>query len=121
VSRLRLAGRADLIFLVDSSASVGATNFRDEIRFIRKLLADFTVSADDARVALVTFSSVDKVVTRVDQLRDGGDKCTLMLEDFPAVDYEGGGTYTLGALRRAQEILSVSVRATAPAPNSAPP
>ena len=40
---------ADLVFLVDSSASVGATNFYNEIKFIRKLLADFTVSQNTTR------------------------------------------------------------------------
>jgi len=72
-------------------------------------LADFTVSPDAARVAIVTYSSVDRVVTRVDQLSgNSGDKCTLMIRDIPDIDYEGGGTYTLGALRRAQEILQVT-------------
>ena len=37
VSRLRAAEQADLFFLVDSSASVGADNFFDEIKFIRRV------------------------------------------------------------------------------------
>ena len=43
-------GEADLVFLVDSSASVGAETFYNEIKFIRKLLADFTVSENTTRV-----------------------------------------------------------------------
>ena len=35
--------RVELVFLVDSSASVGAENFFNELKFVRKLLADFTV------------------------------------------------------------------------------
>ena len=37
VSRLRGRAEADLVFLVDSSASVGADNFRNEIKFVRKV------------------------------------------------------------------------------------
>jgi von Willebrand factor type A domain len=51
---------ADLVFLVDSSASVGADNFYNEIKFIRKLLADFTVSMNTTRVVVITYSSVNQ-------------------------------------------------------------
>ena len=37
MSRLRGRAEADLVFLVDSSASVGADNFRNEIKFVRKV------------------------------------------------------------------------------------
>ena len=37
VSRLRGRAEADLVFLVDSSASVGADNFHNEIKFVRKV------------------------------------------------------------------------------------
>jgi CUB/sushi domain-containing protein len=48
------------VFLVDSSASVGADNFYNEIKFIRKLLADFTVSMNTTRVVVITYSSVNQ-------------------------------------------------------------
>lgn len=56
--------KIDLVFLVDSSSSVGKTNFLSEIKFVKKVLADFTVSFNHTRVAVVTFSSVGKVVSR---------------------------------------------------------
>ena len=54
--------KVELVFLVDSSASVGAENFFNELKFVKKLLADFTVSTEAARVAVVTFSSKNRVV-----------------------------------------------------------
>ena len=39
VSALRSQQGADLVFLVDSSASVGSQNFYNEIKFIRKVRA----------------------------------------------------------------------------------
>lgn len=52
-------------FLIDSSSSVGKTNFLSEIKFVKKMLGDFTVSLNHTRVAIVTFSSQGKVVSYV--------------------------------------------------------
>lgn len=94
----------DLVFLVDESSSVGATNFLSELRFVRKMLSDFPVAPEDTRVALVTFSSKTHVVTRVDHIsapKSHQHKCSLFNKEIPAINYRGGGTYTKGAFQRA--------------------
>lgn len=55
--------KIDLVFLIDSSSSVGKSNFQSEIKFVKKVLADFTVSYNNTRVGIVSFSSVGKVVS----------------------------------------------------------
>ncbi len=124
VTRIRGGGRgrqqqqqqqnkAELVFLVDSSASVGATNFYNEIKFIRKLLADFTVSVNTTRVVIITYSSVDRVTRQVDQVSlpsEAHHKCRLLEREIPAITYDSGGTYTLGALRQALEVLQFGGR-----------
>ncbi|XP_065290015.1 sushi, von Willebrand factor type A, EGF and pentraxin domain-containing protein 1-like [Dermacentor albipictus] len=108
VSKLRSAPRAELVFLVDSSASVGAENFVNELRFVRKLLADFTVSHDRTHVALVTFSSKKKVVREVDHITAPSaenHKCALHNRQLAGARYSGGGTFTLGAMKEAMDIL----------------
>lgn len=55
--------KIDLVFLVDSSSSIGKKNFKSEIKFVKKVLADLTVSYNYTRVAIVTFSSAGKVVS----------------------------------------------------------
>lgn len=105
VAKLRSTARAELVFLVDSSASVGAGNFLNELRFVRKLLADFTVSLDATRVALVTFSSKKRVLREVDHITrptDTNHKCLLLNTQLAHVKYAGGGTFTLGAVLEAQ-------------------
>jgi CUB/sushi domain-containing protein len=57
------------VFLVDSSASVGADNFESELKFVRKLLADFTVSENATRVSVIAYSSPDSVVMFVKYLK----------------------------------------------------
>ena len=94
----------DLVFLVDESSSVGASNFLSELRFIRKMLSDFPVAPENTRVALVTFSSKTHVVTRVDHIsspKSHQHKCSLFNKEIPAINYRGGGTYTKGAFQKA--------------------
>ncbi|KAG8226943.1 hypothetical protein J437_LFUL004661, partial [Ladona fulva] len=102
--------RVELVFLVDSSASVGTENFFNEIRFVRKLLSDFTITSEAVRVALVTFSSKHRIIRHIDHLKPDpsgikNHKCSLMQEELPRITYTGGGTYTLGAMLEAEAIL----------------
>lgn len=53
----KTSGKLDLIFLIDSSSSVGESNFKSELKFVKKLLSDVTVDYDHTRVAIITFSS----------------------------------------------------------------
>ncbi|XP_067257601.1 sushi, von Willebrand factor type A, EGF and pentraxin domain-containing protein 1 isoform X4 [Chanodichthys erythropterus] len=104
-------GCLDLVFLVDESSSVGASNFGSELRFVRKLLSDFPVAPEATRVALVTFSSKSHVVTRVDYVsapKAHQHKCSLFSKAIPSITYRGGGTYTRGAFQRAAQILRQS-------------
>lgn len=100
-------GQVELVFLVDSSASVGIENFFNELKFVKKLLADFTVAPDATRVAIITFSSKHRVELNVNQLDNSiagkhHHKCALLNEDLPKITYVGGGTYTKGAFELAK-------------------
>ncbi|XP_052833673.1 sushi, von Willebrand factor type A, EGF and pentraxin domain-containing protein 1 [Octopus bimaculoides] len=98
--------QVELVFLVDNSGSVGHHNFFNEIKFVRKLLADFTVDQNTTRVAVVTFSSKTKIIKNVDFLTDptaDNHKCSLLEDYLPRIRYLGGGTFTLGAFRIANE------------------
>lgn len=57
--------KMDIIFLIDSSSSVGKSNFRSELRFVIKFLSDFNVSYNYTRVSIVTFSSQQKIVSNL--------------------------------------------------------
>ena len=62
--RRTVNSKVELVFLVDESSSVGAANFDNELKFVKKLLADFTVDIYTTRVAVVTFSSPSRHATR---------------------------------------------------------
>lgn len=55
--------KLDLIFLIDSSSSVGENNFHSEIKFVKKLLSDITVDYNHTRIAIITYSSNESVVS----------------------------------------------------------
>lgn len=58
------AGGLDLVFVFDSSASVGNTNFKKGITFAKTIIDEFGISTSPmgTRVAVVTFSSTAKVI-----------------------------------------------------------
>lgn len=105
--------KIDMVFLVDSSSSVGKENFRNEISFVKRLLSDFNVSFNYTRIALITFSSRSKIFTHINQISkisEDNDKCMLLNYQIPNITYTGGGTNTHGALVKAKDILEHSKR-----------
>lgn len=118
--------KIDMVFLVDSSSSVGKENFANEISFVKRLLTDFNVSFNYTRVALISFSSRSKIVSKtcyilylqtslhwicfkityIDQISKASienDKCVLLNQQIPNITYSGpGGTNTFLALLRAK-------------------
>ncbi|KAL3867863.1 hypothetical protein ACJMK2_040709 [Sinanodonta woodiana] len=108
--RMSTNKQIDLIFLVDSSTSVGKNNFIEEVKFVKKLLSDFTVDTNHTRVSVITFSSRERVTRQIDYLNDETSrdrhKCSLLEEDLPKITYSGGGTFTLGAFLEAKRVLN---------------
>ena len=79
--------------------------------FVFQLLADFTVSLNTTRVVVITYSSVDRVIRQIDHISRPGPqfhKCHLLEVEIPGLTYNSGGTYTLGALMQAVEVLQFS-------------
>ncbi|XP_055886163.1 sushi, von Willebrand factor type A, EGF and pentraxin domain-containing protein 1-like [Biomphalaria glabrata] len=98
----------ELVFLIDSSGTVGRSYFYEEVRFVRYLLSDFTVDVNTTRVSVITFSSPNKIFRYIDYLSypdQENHKCRLLTEDIPQVDYTPGGTHTLGAFLEAEKVL----------------
>ncbi|GAB0087495.1 sushi, von Willebrand factor type A, EGF and pentraxin domain-containing protein 1 [Sergentomyia squamirostris] len=101
--------KLDVVFLVDSSSSVGRRNFMSEVKFVKKLLSDFPVSMNFTRVAVVQFSSHGRIHRHIDQIstpKRDNDKCMLVNHEILKLRFIGGGTFTYGALREAREVLS---------------
>ncbi|XP_015834822.1 sushi, von Willebrand factor type A, EGF and pentraxin domain-containing protein 1 isoform X1 [Tribolium castaneum] len=101
--------KLELIFLIDGSSSVGETNFRSELKFVKKLLSDVTVDYNHTRVAIATFSSsVSKNIDQISDPRKENNKCFLLSKLLSKIEYTGGGTNTLKAFEVAKEIFTQS-------------
>ena len=49
--------KADIHFLIDSSVSVGQTNFDKQLDFVKKFAEEFHIGADAVRIGVTTFGS----------------------------------------------------------------
>ena len=101
-------GQSELVFIIDSSKSVGDSNFRLMVGFVRLMLAGFEVDVNHTRVSVITYSSPSRVHRHIDYLkpnvRDGHDmrnKCSVK-NDINKIPYDGGQTYTLGGFLEGQ-------------------
>ena len=52
-----MPGKVDLLFVLDRSGSIGLSNFKQAILFIKALLKYFSISAGTTRVALISYST----------------------------------------------------------------
>ncbi|XP_034934877.1 sushi, von Willebrand factor type A, EGF and pentraxin domain-containing protein 1-like [Chelonus insularis] len=103
--------QVEIIFLVDSSSSVGLDNFNNEINFVRKLLSDLNIEPSATRVSLITFAGKGMIFRVVDQITNTAiisNKCNLLNDGLKNIKWTGGGTYTRGALLEAFSILRTS-------------
>lgn len=86
----------DLVFVLDSSVSVGKKDFEEGIAFVKELTNLFTISKKDTRVGLVTFGTYPTTNFKLYRYTSKED----VLKALDAVPYRQGGTYIGRALYR---------------------
>ena len=76
---------ADIVFMVDSSASVGIPNYQKEKEFVKSLARLVNVTSEKSRVAVIAYSRSTIPVVRFDgyQSLDDLDK---KVDDMPLLD-----------------------------------
>ncbi|XP_046370521.2 collagen alpha-4(VI) chain-like isoform X2 [Haliotis rufescens] len=86
---------ADILFLLDASASEGTNNFDKQLNFIKNFTKDFTIGPDAVQIALATFSTT---TTPAFWFNDY-DTSTDLMNAIDKVKYLGGNTHTESALK----------------------
>ncbi|XP_039259105.2 A disintegrin and metalloproteinase with thrombospondin motifs gon-1-like isoform X1 [Styela clava] len=84
----------DLVFIVDSSSSIGLQNFETIRKFIKDIIIEFNVGYDSAMFGLIMFN---RDVNEVFQLQDYDEKSEV-IEAIDGLPYSGSGTRTGKAL-----------------------
>ncbi|XP_061188085.1 cartilage matrix protein-like [Saccostrea echinata] len=82
--------KADIVFLLDSSGSVGETNFAFLTSFIGDLISDFNIGPEFIQVGLVTYET--SVSNHFDLNQYATKEALINATDN--VSYKGGWTYT---------------------------
>ncbi|XP_070554253.1 sushi, von Willebrand factor type A, EGF and pentraxin domain-containing protein 1-like [Ptychodera flava] len=100
-----IGNESDVVFLLDGSGSISKSHFYLEINLIRQMSSIFSISKDDVRVAVATYSDFTK--RNIDYISSsiGKNKCSL-LDELNQIAYPRGGTNTKEALLEALVILS---------------
>ncbi|XP_060561222.1 collagen alpha-1(XII) chain-like [Ruditapes philippinarum] len=94
---------ADIVFVLDSSDSEGADNFKTEVDFVYDFAAQFSIGANNVQFSVVTFSSD----IRNDFFFNKHHHRHTVLQAIRNIQYMGQGTNTSGALNfvRTQSLL----------------
>ncbi|XP_048008942.1 collagen alpha-1(XXVIII) chain-like isoform X2 [Megalobrama amblycephala] len=91
----------ELVFVIDSSESVGPENFEVIKDFVNTLIDHMSVSPEVTRVGVVLYSHINRVVTSIqDRLTHEEVKAAVR-----RMTYIGEGTYTGSGIRKANEMF----------------
>ncbi|KAK2921474.1 hypothetical protein Q8A73_000959 [Channa argus] len=96
----------DLVFVIDSSESVGPENFELVKDFVIALIDQMTVSQEASQIGVVLYSHVDMVVTNLQQ-RSTSNDVKAAIRNMP---YLGEGTFTGSAIHRVKQLFQASRR-----------
>ena len=55
----------DLVILMDSSGSIGLSNFRKEIRFVKSIIENLEINQNASRVSIIRYSNNAEVITHL--------------------------------------------------------
>ncbi|XP_041376891.1 uncharacterized protein LOC121389362 [Gigantopelta aegis] len=92
-------GRADIVFLLDSSTSVGKSNYEHLEDFLKHIVSRLPVGRDLVHVGMMQFSSYPSQEFPLDMYKDR----VSVLKAIDGLQYMGGGTNTADALKYMRE------------------
>lgn len=94
----------ELVFVIDSSESVGPDNFNVIKDFVNAVVDRTTVSWNATRVAVVLYSNINVVVVSLKQ-EATADEVKSAINDM---NYLGEGTYTGSAIQKANQVFEAA-------------
>jgi len=103
----------DLLFIVDSSSSIGEANWATMVNWLNTAASLFTIGQDFTRIAMVTYNNNQVARMFFNEV----ESIEQFQEKVDAIVYEGRGTRTASAIRfSAAEMLSAAAGRRAFAP-----
>ena len=90
---------ADILFIVDSSGSVGASNFQKTLGFIQNMTNGFNVGPHDIQIGMITFDTKPYLQFHLNKFHNKNN----VINAVGHTQYTKGGTYTHLALKYASD------------------
>ncbi|XP_060600216.1 uncharacterized protein LOC132753729 isoform X4 [Ruditapes philippinarum] len=90
---------ADIVFILDASGSVGATNFNKMLVFVNKLVDGFPVGPTETHIGLITFDSKTYLQFHLNKFTSKAD----IKRAVTATKYTSGTTHTGDAIKYARQ------------------
>ena len=87
--------KADIVFLLDSSGSVGSPNFQKMLTFVNDVVKNFNVGPADVQVGVDTFSTGKKAEFNLNKFHDK----TALMNAVKKIHYTSGSTHTGEAIK----------------------
>ena len=87
--------QADIVFLLDSSGSVGSSNFQKMKGFVRNVANSFNIGPHDVQIGVDTFQSTHKAEFNLNSFNNKQQMVTAISN----IRYSSGGTHTGEAIR----------------------
>lgn len=104
----RCANQLDLMFVLDMSGSIGPHRWVNKVRpFVHRFVDSLSVSEKEVNIALMLYDDTTSI--EWDFLDKKYDKKKI-LDDIDNLRYNGGGTYTWIALKKARDEVLFKVR-----------
>ncbi|KAG9345208.1 hypothetical protein JZ751_009753, partial [Albula glossodonta] len=94
----------ELVFVIDSSESVGPSNFEMVKNFVNALIDRVSVSRDATRVGVVLYSHINVVVVNLQQYTHHEDVKAAVRR----MTYLGEGTFTGSGIQRANQMFQAA-------------
>lgn len=98
-------GPADIVFVVDTSRSMGNT-INKSIDYISQFLRKIPIGQDDFQVGAITFSIVPEILFDLDDYSSANDIITVLNQTAR----QDGATFTSVALNKAFEVRINTLR-----------
>ncbi|CAH1788901.1 unnamed protein product [Owenia fusiformis] len=109
-------GTSDVAFVLDSSGSVGASNFNRQKEFIKNVINDINLGENNIHVSVVRYSDKAERMIRLNQYWDK----SALRSAIDRIEYVQGASYTGAALRSLTDSVFTSDGGDRPgAPNVA--
>lgn len=94
--------KADIVFVLDGSGSIGAGNFQTMLKFVEDVVEAFDVKADGVRIGVIQYSSNSRTEFSLGEITD---KITVKT-NVQRINYLKGSTNTASALDRMREMFA---------------